>query len=42
MDLENVEEKKVETKPKNASFIGKLRTRIHELVESENLTTAGK
>lgn len=42
MDLERVEEKKVETKPKSVSFIGKLRLRIHELVESENLTTAGR
>lgn len=47
MDLEKLEEKKseekkVETKPKNVSFIGKLKARIHELVESENLTTAGR
>lgn len=42
MDLENAEERKVETKPKNVSFIGKLKARIHELVESENLTTAGR
>lgn len=47
MDLEKPEEKKseekkVETKPKNVSFIGKLKARIHELVESENLTTAGR
>ena len=42
MDLEKPEEKKVEAKTKNISFIGKLKARIHELVESENLTTAGR